>query len=451
MSNEDNAHIADCSDSSSPHSNTYGNALCCQVSELCYDGVDNDGDGFVDCADPECNGESSPQNLDPYQESEPKKCRAPTCPTTWHVDLQGFWQFENTTEDAIGSVTSGNVNTGTLQGDATYTNHIDGKLGRALTLDGSGDYMSVPDDTSFYETLDPEDAVTVSAFVRSDDPTGVWEGVAVKQPSSYAVQLGYQRVRFEVTTTDGSTNIQSAAGSIDAGTWHHIVGTYNETSGEMKLYIDGSEVVNTTHSGTLQNTGGELHVGHDNGEYFDGEIDQVRLYHRELNTSEIAGFTDPACGNRQRTMECLRNPELCDTGYAGTSNYHCNYGTYDDPNAEGTYNDPADRGTGVCCPRNQEAERDPIFGEWRCSASDQCGLGGFSECNYNISDSSQEGQYLNDTYAGSGDTTWCQQQIPKYDNVAEQPAPAKSSACCYVPKQGELNWWFKDGNVKVYG
>lgn len=175
------------------------------------------------------------------------------------------------------------------------------------------------------------------------------------------------------------------------------------------------------------------------------------MYSRELTGSEVSSYTNYKCNNRQRTVECVNNPELCDTSYPSAldSNYHCNYGQYDDPTADGSYASPSDKGTGVCCPKDDVAQRDPLTGEWQCVDKDRCGLGNPCECDYNISAS--ENAYFNDTYQGSGDSKWCQSQVPKIEDNDDQPAPAKSSACCYVPKQGIEAYWFKNGNVKVYG
>lgn len=56
MSNKDNSHMMDCSKADTPVPNTYQDKLCCKPFELCWDNLDNDEDGFIDCADSECNG-----------------------------------------------------------------------------------------------------------------------------------------------------------------------------------------------------------------------------------------------------------------------------------------------------------------------------------------------------------------------------------------------------------
>ena len=176
-------------------------------------------------------------------------------------------------------------------------------------------------------------------------------------------------------------------------------------------------------------------------QYFEGLIDQVRVYNRTLTASEVASFTDPECSNRQRTIECIQSPELCESPSDETTNrFHCNYGEYDDPQRQGT---------GVCCPQNQDAEYDSFTGQWSCVGSNQCGIASGDRCEYNISAS--EEAYFNST--SDGVLSACTSQVPNLlVDTSEQPAPEKrSQACCYVPKQGQLDYWYKDGNVEIYG
>lgn len=51
----DNSHIADCNVANHPFNNSFSKQVCCRFDEICGDGLDNDGDGFIDCADNDCN------------------------------------------------------------------------------------------------------------------------------------------------------------------------------------------------------------------------------------------------------------------------------------------------------------------------------------------------------------------------------------------------------------
>ncbi|WP_295101679.1 LamG domain-containing protein, partial [uncultured Candidatus Kuenenia sp.] len=77
------------------------------------------------------------------------------------------------------------------------------------------------------------------------------------------------------------------------GSWYHVVGTYNMTTGEQKLYVDGQLVDTQTHPT------GNVIVPLTNRDYmaigtrytdwgfFSGSIDEVRIYNQALNAEEV--------------------------------------------------------------------------------------------------------------------------------------------------------------------
>ena len=70
ISNQDQGHIADCNDNTMPMPNAFANRICCPTpKEYCRDGIDNNGNGLIDCADPECH--PSANNLGVPQECTP--------------------------------------------------------------------------------------------------------------------------------------------------------------------------------------------------------------------------------------------------------------------------------------------------------------------------------------------------------------------------------------------
>jgi len=243
-------------------------------------------------------------------------------------------------------------------------------------------------------------------------------------------------------------NISLSASASD-DEWVHVTGVVNADATETRFYLDGSQAdaadTDSSWNDAYVSVGDEYNDGStSNG----GEaiIDQVRVYDRALTGSEIASFTDPDCNNRQRTVECVNSPELCDTEYDSSNNFHCSYGKYDDPQNT-DYSGSAPQGTGVCCPRDRDAEYRPGQG-WACTESDQCGISG-EPCQYNIS-SSEDAWFADKS---DGENNACNSQIPNlHIDTTEQAEPEKrSQACCYVPKDGREGWYYKDGNVKVYG
>jgi len=50
----DNSLIADCNTPNVPLENEFTKSVCCKFTEICGDGIDNDNDLFIDCADEDC-------------------------------------------------------------------------------------------------------------------------------------------------------------------------------------------------------------------------------------------------------------------------------------------------------------------------------------------------------------------------------------------------------------
>jgi hypothetical protein len=71
------------------------------------------------------------------------------------------------------------------------------------------------------------------------------------------------------------------------GRWSHLAVTYD--GGVVRLYVNGSEVSSRSTTGTIRKTPDPLWIGGNQpyGEYFDGEIDDVRVYDRALEPAEI--------------------------------------------------------------------------------------------------------------------------------------------------------------------
>jgi hypothetical protein len=91
---------------------------------------------------------------------------------------------------------------------------------------------------------------------------------------------------------DGSTVVQGGAPAVDV--LAHVVGVAKFTGGGIDLYIDGVFIGTTANAGWTANsantTSGNAHIGSEDdgaGNYFNGTIDDVRIYHRALSANEI--------------------------------------------------------------------------------------------------------------------------------------------------------------------
>ncbi len=216
--------------------------------------------------------------------------------------LVGHWTFDG--PDMINNVadSSGQGNTGYLNGQ-TATTTVIGKMGQALEFDGVDDYVDVGG------IGDMGNIFTISAWVKPDTaPQGDSYAVIATNgfPGSnrdYKVILQDDGTgKFRVNIGNGTT-FASASDTISyvANTWYFVVGTFDGAT--LRYYRDGIEI-STTSSSLTTFTTSAFRVGNGRSNdtteenYFDGTIDDVRIYNRALSAGEVAQLYTQTAGNK---------------------------------------------------------------------------------------------------------------------------------------------------------
>lgn len=191
--------------------------------------------------------------------------------------LVSYWTFDKadidgeTVKDVFGN------NDGTIVGEPQI---VKGKVGDALEFNGASDYVEVEDD----ESLQLWTTHTLEAWL-------------------YQKESRSSRIIDKITagTADGlhldthpGTKLRTCSGNcistdIDYSleTWVHAIVTFND--GEVKLYINGSVEGEGEVPSPLSGNSLPLRIAADsNGQnLFLGIIDEVRIYNRVLNKTEI--------------------------------------------------------------------------------------------------------------------------------------------------------------------
>jgi len=199
--------------------------------------------------------------------------------------LVAEWHFDEGKGNILKD-SSGNGNDGIIHG-ATW---VDGIKGKALKFDGKDDYVEVRDSPS----LDITDAITIEAWIYPIRyPLHRYHAGIVGRGgwdigSGYEVDLGYKGMNglFELNTRRSSLYSESR---IPLNQWTHIAATLKIT--DAVIYINGKiDAIGTVNS--LITNSRPLQIGRrDPGNnfvaYFDGIIDEVRIYNRALSTEEI--------------------------------------------------------------------------------------------------------------------------------------------------------------------
>jgi Concanavalin A-like lectin/glucanases superfamily len=88
-------------------------------------------------------------------------------------------------------------------------------------------------------------------------------------------------------TFDGAVQFVAGRSANPIGSWSYIALTYDGS--RLRLFVDGRQAASRRTTGTIEATGNPLWLGgnHPYGEFFDGLIDEARVYDRALTDAEI--------------------------------------------------------------------------------------------------------------------------------------------------------------------
>lgn len=203
--------------------------------------------------------------------------------------LAGYWKLDETSGNA--QDTSGNSNNLTDVNTVAFTS---GKFGRAGDFEStSSEYQHAADSASLSQTGN----ITLSAWIQPESVTAATQfNIAGKWDDtneSYLLAQYGDEIRLYI---DASANyVTTTASNLAAGTMYHVAGVYNNTTQTATIYINGT-VQTTTTSGTIPasigDDAGRFHIGAEDhsataANFYDGKIDEVRLYSRALGLSEV--------------------------------------------------------------------------------------------------------------------------------------------------------------------
>ena len=209
--------------------------------------------------------------------------------------LVGHWTFDgkhtvwtSATEGTVTDSSSGG-NDGTLTSMVQSTSPARGVIGQALNFDGTADYVSMP------LNLNSLSAVSVSAWVKSDvaDITTSDGTIFSNFQLTDTLQLGItsaEKFFFNVYNTSAQQSSAQADSASNVTEWHHVIGVYDGAN--IYIYVDGVSADSTPGSLTppTRNGGTTYRIGsggQSGTTYFDGDIDDVRVYSRVLTQAEI--------------------------------------------------------------------------------------------------------------------------------------------------------------------
>ncbi len=242
-----------------------------------------------------------------------------------------------------------NEGSGTTVGDASGTGNngttsnttwsASGKYGGALSFNGTSARVNIPNSSSLQLTT----AMTLEAWVNPSTVSSAWRDVLYKGNDNYYLEAtsSHGSKPDAGLIAGGSYGDAYGTAALSANTWSFLTETYDGAT--LRLYVNGTQVAATAHTGAITTSTNQLQIGGDSlyGQYFKGLIDEVRVYNFALSAAAIqtdmntpiaaGGDTTPpsAPGTLTKTVVGLADIDLSwgaatdNVGVTGYQVYRC--------------------------------------------------------------------------------------------------------------------------------
>ncbi|HUU18755.1 MAG TPA: LamG domain-containing protein [Sedimentisphaerales bacterium] len=201
------------------------------------------------------------------------------------AELVGWWKLD----DGSGTTaldSSGKGNDGTLQGDPQW---VEGQLGGALEFDGSGDYVDCGNAASL-DIYGADAQVTIALWVNTPNVSQVHGSLVTKGEWGEGYSLLIKGEPRKLWAADSDTTL--SADPLTNNEWYHVAVTTDGATGEVKFYINGQlSGVRKKNTTGIEQTDIPISIAREQygaGRwYFNGTIDDVRIYNRILTQERI--------------------------------------------------------------------------------------------------------------------------------------------------------------------
>jgi hypothetical protein len=209
----------------------------------------------------------------------------------------------------VGGWTFDDAGSGTAKDSTPYENHgtVNGAVatadrhdqpGKAYEFDGNDDGISV-DNVSLAD-FQPNESFSINFWINklSDSDRGIINNTPSTNAEGWRITARQGNfINFNIGSSGGDKySVKTPSNAFSLNDWQHVVCTYNgsqDVSG-MNIYINGEKQtlgVWDNDSGVSINYDDNIRIGSNYNQnsswYFDGKIDDVRIYDRALSESEI--------------------------------------------------------------------------------------------------------------------------------------------------------------------
>lgn len=210
----------------------------------------------------------------------------------------GWWKLDecqgSTANDSSGNSNNGAITIGAsgsqdylgtcqIGTSAAWTNGAIGHINSSLNFDGTDDYIDLGNNSS----LDLTSEFTLSTWLKSDTgDTGYILGRFQASDAGYMMRWN----NTNLTLYYGNTENVSSSSFSSTNNWVHAVITFN--NGIVNFYRNGlligtNSEITINSAPSINNTIGSRWGGSTTGHYFQGQIDDARIYNYALTNKQI--------------------------------------------------------------------------------------------------------------------------------------------------------------------
>jgi len=222
--------------------------------------------------------------------------------TNLNSGLVAYYPFDGNVNDA-----SGNNNNGFVYG-ATLTSDRFGNENKAYSFDGQSNYIITPVNSGFTTQI------SLCAWFKTtyNDYGGILCSRTATNVACDLTSDNNSQPAFHLS--DGIATNQPLTGlstteSVNDNNWHLLVGTYDGTV--LKIYVDGLLKGQITNTFTIF-INSFFKIGWDDlsdyNRYFNGKIDDVRIYNRAINAQEVLLLFNEA--NTLTSVSSISTPNI---------------------------------------------------------------------------------------------------------------------------------------------
>lgn len=196
--------------------------------------------------------------------------------------LVSYWSFNNIEDETVKDEWGNND--GTFEGPEK----VEGKYGNALTFDGQDDYVNCGND----ESLNITDEISIMAWVYMESE-GSYPTVVAKSGANWGYIFEFltttRRINLYLDQANPSwDNVAETAAELKE--WTHLAATFDGEA--IQYYFNGNPdgIYSNIPGGSIASNQDNVHIGGRKvGEphNFEGIIDEVCIYNRTLDESEI--------------------------------------------------------------------------------------------------------------------------------------------------------------------